>query len=161
MRSSIRCLCSRPFALRPCDSLRFIPMLSICSSLLVSYKFTLTLSHLPALVPSGSSGCCLKIVYWTRSPKLLCTLCLFEIRISLWYIHIPTHCGTWSMRSKRLWNIKRVSVIIAVLVLLYVFVFSSGYQKHQIDGVIANTRPEMVWEYVADFSKMRLLNPTM
>lgn len=65
------------------------------------------------------------------------------------------------MRSKRLWNIKRVSVIIAVLVLLYVFVFSSGYQKYQIDGVIANTRPETVWEYVADFSKMRLLNPTM
>lgn len=65
------------------------------------------------------------------------------------------------MRSMRKWNIKRVSVIFTTLLLLYVFVFSGGYHKYQIDGVIAHTRPEMVWEYVADFSKMRLLNPTM
>jgi len=45
--------------------------------------------------------------------------------------------------------------------MLYVFVFSGGYHKYQIDGVIGNTRPERVWEYVADFNKMRLLNPTM
>lgn len=65
------------------------------------------------------------------------------------------------MRNVGRWNIKRVSLISTALLLLYVFVFSSGYHKYQIDGVIGNTRPERVWEYVADFSKMRLLNPTM
>lgn len=65
------------------------------------------------------------------------------------------------MRNMGRWNIKRVSLIFTALLLLYVFVFSRGYHKYQIDGVIGNTRPERVWEYVADFSKMRLLNPTM
>ncbi|KAM8709893.1 hypothetical protein ACLKA7_016661 [Drosophila subpalustris] len=65
------------------------------------------------------------------------------------------------MRSARLWNLKRVSLLFSAVLLLYVFVFSGGYHKYQIDGVIGNTGPERVWEYVADFNKMRLLNPTI
>ncbi|KAH8371240.1 hypothetical protein KR093_006708, partial [Drosophila rubida] len=65
------------------------------------------------------------------------------------------------MRSRHTWNIKRVSVLLCAVLVLYVFVFSGGYHKYQIDGVIGNTRPERVWEYVADFNKMRLLNPTI
>ncbi|XP_037821957.1 uncharacterized protein LOC119610700 [Lucilia sericata] len=57
-------------------------------------------------------------------------------------------------------NIKSTSLVISVLLLLYL-VFSSGYHKYEIDGVIKNSRPEDVWNYVADFSKMRLLNPTI
>lgn len=65
------------------------------------------------------------------------------------------------MRSARLWNLKRVSLLFGAVLLLYVFVFSGGYHKYQIDGVIGKTGPERVWEYVADFNNMRLLNPTM
>ncbi|KAH8239958.1 hypothetical protein KR032_009823, partial [Drosophila birchii] len=59
------------------------------------------------------------------------------------------------------WNIKRVSLLLSTALLLYVFVFSSGYHKYQIEGIIGRTQPEKVWEYVADFNKMRLLNPTI
>ncbi|XP_017136054.1 uncharacterized protein LOC108151743 [Drosophila miranda] len=65
------------------------------------------------------------------------------------------------MHSVRRWNIKRFSLLLTTALLLYVFVLSSGYQKYQIEGIIGKTRPEKVWEYVADFNKMRLLNPTI
>ncbi|XP_017863227.1 PREDICTED: uncharacterized protein LOC108613932 [Drosophila arizonae] len=65
------------------------------------------------------------------------------------------------MHSMRLWNLKRLALLLGAVVLLYLFVFSGGYHKYQIDGVIDNARPEAVWEYVADFNKMRLLNPTI
>ncbi|KAH8314655.1 hypothetical protein KR074_006497, partial [Drosophila pseudoananassae] len=65
------------------------------------------------------------------------------------------------MRSAQRWNIKRASVILSAALLLYVFVFSSGYHKYQIEGIIERAQPEKVWEYVADFNKMRLLNPTI
>lgn len=61
--------------------------------------------------------------------------------------------------SKRC-NIKSVSLVFSILLVLYL-VFSSGYHTYEIDGVIKNSKPEDVWNYVADFSKMRLLNPTM
>lgn len=65
------------------------------------------------------------------------------------------------MHTPRLSNIKRASVLLVAALLLYVFVLSSGYQKYQIEGIIKQSQPEKVWEYVADFNKMRLLNPTM
>ncbi|EDW41040.1 uncharacterized protein LOC6605216 [Drosophila sechellia] len=65
------------------------------------------------------------------------------------------------MHTPRLSNIKRASVLLVAALLLYVFVFSSGYQKYQIEGIIKRSQPEKVWEYVADFNKMRLLNPTI
>lgn len=58
------------------------------------------------------------------------------------------------------WNIKRISIVIVVLVGLYVM-FSASSNKYEVDAVIKNTKPEKVWEFVADFSKMKLLNPTM
>lgn len=57
-------------------------------------------------------------------------------------------------------NIKIASLAVIILLVLYV-IFSSGYHKYEIDGVIKNSKPEDVWNYVADFSKMKLLNPTM
>ncbi|ALC44286.1 CG6310 [Drosophila busckii] len=69
--------------------------------------------------------------------------------------------GNRGMYGRRQWNIKKLSLLLATGLLLYVFVFSGGYQKYQIDGVIGNTKPETVWEYVADFNKMRMLNPTI
>ncbi|XP_016935611.4 uncharacterized protein [Drosophila suzukii] len=63
------------------------------------------------------------------------------------------------MHIPRLWI--RAAVLLGIALLLYVFVFSSGYQKYQIEGIIKRSEPEKVWEYVADFNKMRLLNPTI
>jgi len=58
------------------------------------------------------------------------------------------------------WNKKRVILFVLSLLILYT-IFSSGYNKYQLDASFKNTKPEEVWEFVADFSKMRLLNPTM
>lgn len=58
------------------------------------------------------------------------------------------------------WNKKRIFIVIAFLLVIYV-AFSSTYNKYEIDGTIPNTKPELVWDFVADFDKMRKLNPTM
>lgn len=58
------------------------------------------------------------------------------------------------------WNIKRISIAIILIITIYV-IFSSSYNQYEIDATIPNTKPEIVWNFVADFSKMRLLNPTM
>lgn len=63
------------------------------------------------------------------------------------------------MKRHRL-NIKNISVTIILLLGIYM-VLSSGYHNYESDGLIKNTKPEDVWNYVADFSKMRLLNPSM
>lgn len=57
-------------------------------------------------------------------------------------------------------SLKKASILISILVVLYV-ILSSGYHKYEIDGIIKNSKPEDVWGFVADFSKMKLLNPTM
>ncbi|EDW78909.1 uncharacterized protein Dwil_GK11439 [Drosophila willistoni] len=58
-------------------------------------------------------------------------------------------------------NIRRISVFFTLGLLFYVLVISGSYYEYQIGGTISNARPEKVWEYVADFNKMRLLNPTI
>ncbi|XP_037930793.1 uncharacterized protein LOC119665635 [Teleopsis dalmanni] len=60
----------------------------------------------------------------------------------------------------RRWNIKKLSIAGIACLVVY-FIFSSHFHKYNIDAVISDTHPEEVWEYVADFSKMRLLNPTI
>lgn len=46
------------------------------------------------------------------------------------------------------------------LLLLY-WIFSASRNTYKAEEIIKSTKPEHVWEYVADFHKMRLLNPTM
>lgn len=58
------------------------------------------------------------------------------------------------------WNIKRLSIVFIALLGLYV-IFSASNNKYEVDAIIKYTKPEKVWEFVADFSKMKLLNPTM
>lgn len=56
---------------------------------------------------------------------------------------------------------KRKYVVgICAVVFVYLFLFSR-YQTFEYQEVIKGTKPETVWEYVADFSKMKLLNPTI
>lgn len=58
------------------------------------------------------------------------------------------------------WNRRRVIAWATGLLLAYV-VLSASNNTYEKDVTIRKTNPEEVWEFVADFSKMRLLNPTM
>uniref|UniRef100_A0A1B0GLK9 Uncharacterized protein n=1 Tax=Lutzomyia longipalpis TaxID=7200 RepID=A0A1B0GLK9_LUTLO len=56
---------------------------------------------------------------------------------------------------------KRKLVLYGIILLIAYAIFSSGYSSHRSETTIANAKPEDVWEFVADFSKMKLLNPTI
>lgn len=56
---------------------------------------------------------------------------------------------------------KRKLIVYGIALLVVYAIFSSGYNKHRSETTIVNAKPEKVWEFVADFSKMKLLNPTM
>lgn len=58
------------------------------------------------------------------------------------------------------WNRRRCSIAAFSLLVLY-WLFSASNNTYESDVTIKNVRPEIAWEYVADFHKMRLLNPTM
>lgn len=60
----------------------------------------------------------------------------------------------------RRWNKRHLSMLGGALLLLY-WIFSASRNTYKAEVIIKNTKPEHVWEYVADFHKMRLLNPTM
>lgn len=49
---------------------------------------------------------------------------------------------------------------ICAVIFVYLFLFSR-YQTFEYQEVIKNVKPEAVWEYVADFSKMKTLNPSL
>ncbi|GAB0098927.1 uncharacterized protein DMENIID0001_147370 [Sergentomyia squamirostris] len=56
---------------------------------------------------------------------------------------------------------KRKLIVYGIIFLLAYVIFSSGYNDYRSETTIAGAKPEQVWEYVADFSKMKLLNPTI
>ncbi|XP_050075629.1 uncharacterized protein LOC126563062 [Anopheles maculipalpis] len=58
------------------------------------------------------------------------------------------------------WAKRRVFVTLTIVIVLYYFL-SSPYQKYHISTIIPGTKPEDVWEFVADFSRMKKLNPTI
>lgn len=58
------------------------------------------------------------------------------------------------------WNKRRLIIIFVVLITSYT-IFSASYNKYQIDATIKNVKAEEVWDFISDFSKMKLLNPTM
>lgn len=60
----------------------------------------------------------------------------------------------------RHWNKRRLITVFCAILALFV-IFSASNNAYESDVTIRNTRPEIVWEYVADFQKMKLLNPTM
>lgn len=49
---------------------------------------------------------------------------------------------------------------ICAVIFVYLLLFSR-YQTYEYQEVIKNVKPEAVWEFVADFSKMKSLNPTI
>jgi hypothetical protein len=61
-----------------------------------------------------------------------------------------------SISNKRKYIIGGVGLLLA-----YLFYSSSRYQTYEHSEVIKNAKPIAVWEFVADFSKMKQLNPTI
>lgn len=49
---------------------------------------------------------------------------------------------------------------IVVVIFAYLFIFAR-YQSFEYQEVIKNVKPVEVWEFIADFSKMKELNPTI
>lgn len=58
------------------------------------------------------------------------------------------------------WKTKRVALILSAIVCFYLFVRIKNY-KYEASVTLENTHPSDVWEFVADFSNMKYLNPTV
>lgn len=58
---------------------------------------------------------------------------------------------------------KTRNVLYTSLTLLIFYIFFVYKKKHHIlfEGIIKNSNPIHIWEFVADFSNMKKLNPTM
>jgi len=56
---------------------------------------------------------------------------------------------------------KRKYIIGAVALIIIYLCIASRYQTYEHSEVIKNAKPIAVWEFVADFSKMKQLNPTI
>lgn len=58
------------------------------------------------------------------------------------------------------WKVKKLVAIIIVVLLLYLWMRPRKF-TYKAEVRLPNTKPSDVWEYVADFSHMINLNPTM
>uniref|UniRef100_A0A336LSX5 CSON003270 protein n=1 Tax=Culicoides sonorensis TaxID=179676 RepID=A0A336LSX5_CULSO len=58
------------------------------------------------------------------------------------------------------WN-KRRLLSISLAAIVFYLILSAKYNKYSAEVVIKNQNPENVWNFVADFSKMKQLNPTI
>lgn len=58
------------------------------------------------------------------------------------------------------WNRRRLAAL-AISVLILYWIFSASNNEYESNVTVKNVKPEDAWEYVADFHKMKLLNPTM
>ena len=65
------------------------------------------------------------------------------------------------MRSPLKWKIKKLVWVSFVAIVLYLIFISKMKNNMRFQAVIKNSKPENVWEFVADFSNMVKLNPTM
>ncbi|CAO1407568.1 unnamed protein product [Diamesa tonsa] len=57
-------------------------------------------------------------------------------------------------------NKRKIIILVCVVICLYVTLFSP-YSNYEYQEIIKNVKPEKVWEFVADFSKMKTLIPNM
>lgn len=77
----------------------------------------------------------------------------------IFFQYSPNNCA--EMFTSRGRQTKRKYIIgICAVIFVYIFLFTR-YQTYEVQEVIKNVKPEKVWEYVADFSKMKTLNPTI
>lgn len=59
------------------------------------------------------------------------------------------------------WKIRNMVYIVLGIFLIYIFCFYKKIYQVIDEAVIKNSNPQHVWEYVADFSNMKKLNPAM
>lgn len=64
------------------------------------------------------------------------------------------------MYSSRVHKKKQILTAVVIIIILYCCLFLP-YNVVKQEEVIKNVKPESVWEHVADFSKMKKLNPTI
>lgn len=67
--------------------------------------------------------------------------------------------SAFNMRSHRA-SLRRRYLTIGIIVLGLYMYLCSGYKAFVKEGVI-NAAPESVWLFVSDFSKLKMINPTM
>ncbi|XP_052859912.1 uncharacterized protein LOC128267163 [Anopheles cruzii] len=58
------------------------------------------------------------------------------------------------------WARRRLLIATVMAIALY-YLLSSSYRTHEVSSILPHTKPEDVWEYLADFSHMKKLNPTI
>jgi hypothetical protein len=61
---------------------------------------------------------------------------------------------------QRRWFKKRILCVCLLSVFLYL-IFRSRTQNVVFEAVVANSKPIDIWEFVADFSNHKKLNPTL
>jgi len=66
---------------------------------------------------------------------------------------------TIKMQTTR-WNKRRLGIS-AIGILVFYLIFSASNNRYEADVTIKKADPKAVWDFVADFSKMRVLNPTI
>lgn len=59
------------------------------------------------------------------------------------------------------WKTKNIVYAIIMIFMFYYLFIHKKTNQTKIVGIINNTHPIYVWEFVADFSNMKLLNPLM
>lgn len=59
------------------------------------------------------------------------------------------------------WKSKTLACSLVSALIIYVFFFYKRKYTVSFEFIIKNSTPESVWEFVADFSNMKKLNPTM
>lgn len=58
------------------------------------------------------------------------------------------------------WFKKRV-LIVSISAIIFFFILRTHQYNIRFKKIIRYTKPIIVWEYVADFSNMKKLNPTL
>ncbi|XP_076659396.1 uncharacterized protein LOC143362819 [Halictus rubicundus] len=59
------------------------------------------------------------------------------------------------------WKIRNVFYLVLTLFIFYIFFIYKKKYRVNFEGTIQKSNPIHVWEYVADFSNMKKLNPTI
>lgn len=58
------------------------------------------------------------------------------------------------------WKKRKVLILITCVLILYICIRIKSYQ-HKMEIILPDAKPADVWEFMADFSNMKKLNPTM
>lgn len=59
------------------------------------------------------------------------------------------------------WKTKTLAYVILGTISLYKFFIYKRTHHLTFEAVIKNSKPQQVWEFVADFSNMKKLNPSL